>query len=220
MRKILYILSLAFCLTTPANAQDTMVRFLAHTPEHVFEFIPDRLFAELPEYVQLMRKSQPLGGEIVFEVKNRFNDTSRIDTISNDYAALTMAETLHVQMLALPYEKTDTVVCMIKTYYGPEAESVISFYDLNWNRLSNADFMPQVQEEEFFAKPDSMTDQRFDELKRWIEPVIWKAEIIPSLQQIVFTLSTPMLTQEEKTQVNAILLQRKVKWGGKMFEKC
>ncbi len=206
-------------MTAPTKAQDTMIRFLAHTPQHIFEYIPDRLFADLPEYVQLMRKSHSLGGEAVFEVKNRFGDTSKIDTVSNDFASLTLAESLHVQMIALPYEKTDTVVCMIKTYYGPEAESVISFYDLNWNRLADADLMPQIDDDEFFAKPDTMTEQRYDELKRWIEPVIRKAEIIPSLQQIVFTLSTPMLTKEEKTQVNAILLQRKVKWAGKMFEK-
>lgn len=197
-----------------------MIRFLAHTPQHIFEFIPDRLFADLPEYVQLMRKSHPLGGEAVFEVKNRFGDTSKIDTVSNDFASLTLAESLHVQMIALPYENTDTVVCMIKTYYGPEAESVISFYDLNWNRLADADFMPQIDDDEFFVKPDTLTEQRYGELKRWIEPVIRKAEIIPSIQQIVFTLSTPMLTKEEKTQVNAILLQIKVKWVGKMFEKC
>ena len=213
-------MSFVLGMALSAHAQDTMARFLAHTPEGVFEFIPDRLFANLPEYVQLMRKSQPLGGTMVYEVKNRFEETSKIDTLSNDFAALTLADALHVQLLALPAEQADTVVCMVKTYYGPEPESVISFYDLKWNRLNTDDFMPPVDTNEFFTRPDSVSEQRFDELKQWIEPVMWKAEIIPSIRQIVFSISTPMLTKEEKTQVNAILLQRKVKWGGRMFEKC
>ena len=213
-------MSFVLGMALPTHAQDTMARFLAHTPESVFEFIPGRLFANLPEYVQLMRKSQPLGGSMEYEVKNRFEETSKIDTISNDFAALTLADALHVQLIALPAEKTDTIVCMVKTYYGPEPESVISFYDLNWDRLNSDDFLPQIDNDEFFTRPDSVSEQRFEELKRWIEPVMWKAEIIPSIRQIVFTISTPLLTKEEKTQVTAILLQRKVKWMGKTFEKC
>jgi len=44
-----------------------------------------------------------------------------------------------------------------------------------------------------------------------------QAVFLPEDQSLEFSLSTPLLTLKEKESLNAILVQRKLKWNGRMF---
>ena len=65
-------------------------------------------------------------------------------------------------------------------------------------------------------RPDTMAVERYDELVRFFDPVMISAVMTPD-NDLIFQLSTPMVTKEEKKQLDAILLQKKLKWNRQRF---
>ncbi len=199
------------------HAQTTMGRFLEKTPDGIFEFVTNEMFAKMIDYVNTTIADVQKMDK--FELVNRFEEKSVVDTLSSDYVSLSLSSTLQVQMMALPLADADTIVCMVKTYAAPEKESVIYFYDLQWKELDSSDYLSLPSSDELIARPDTMDVERYEELLKWVDPRMIFAQILPQQKSVVFSLATPLLNKDEVMQVNAILLQRKVKWRGKSFNK-
>jgi hypothetical protein len=66
-------------------------------------------------------------------------------------------------------------------------------------------------------RPDTMSQERFEQLQRLIDPLMVSAEMSPADLSLSFSVSTPMLLKEDKERVKAILLQRKFKWDGQRY---
>ena len=71
---------------------------------------------------------------------------------------------------------------------------------------------------QFIVKPDTMSEQRFVELKAMIEPVMVQAELSADCDELFLQLSTPLLNSEDKKAVGSIISQRKLKWDGEIFK--
>ena len=107
---------------------------------------------------------------------------------------------------------------------APEAESEIRFFDTSWNPIA-ADFgLPlHVSEgdilKQFTNKPSDMTDNRFEELSKMIDPVMLSASLDASSPVITLRLSTPALTKQEKEDISVIAKQISFKWDGTIFKE-
>lgn len=153
-------------------------------------------------------------------VDNLFHGESHMDSLTSDYLLLQVDTSTTVEMKVLPYQ-SDSILCMVTTYSGPAQESKVEFYDYSWNRISLEKPFGGYDLQEIpmslFSKPDTMSQSTYSELTKKIEPLMCYAKLSPSDYTISFSLSLPMMKQEDKKGLEAIILQRKFKWTGKMF---
>lgn len=164
------------------------------------------------------------------EVKNRMNGQSTMDTLTADYTRVRLSESSAIQLKLLPAQ-SDSVVCMVRTFSAPASESFVSFFSTSWQPIASdfglsgvgvmqgTDAEASALLDAFTERPDTMSVNRFQELKKLIDPVMVSASLSPVHPEITFSLSIPVATAEEKQQLSAILVQRKYKWEGGKFNK-
>ena len=169
------------------------------------------------EYVEL----QDMG--VKAEVKNLLQENCVLDTLTQDFMQLRMGKTYSLQMKLLASEGSDSILCMVKTFAAPEKESEVLFFDQQWKPISFASLFGgkslEMVREGLVAKPDTMTEARFEELKLMIEPKMMSAILFQHENSIVFRLALPLLNAEDKMKIKGIKMQRKFNWRGKTFNE-
>lgn len=155
------------------------------------------------------------------EVTNLLGGTSVMDTITIDFLQVKMSAAATLQIKLLPQVEGDSLLCVVKTISAPEKDSELMFYDQQWCPLDAKTYfggrdMSSILES-LIAKPDTMNEAKFLELKSMIEPKMMSAILFEHDQSIVFRLSTPLLSAEDKKKVSMIKVQRKFNWNGKIF---
>lgn len=154
------------------------------------------------------------------EVKNLLGSDCVIDTLTTDYLQLTSSKAAFVQMKMLPRNGKDSILCVVKTFAAPEKESNLRFYQQDWTELDKAQLLAEGELEDvskwLAAKSDTMNVDHYREL---IEPRMYFAELSLQDDTIVFQLSLPLVSEEEKMKLNAIIMQRKLKWNGERFNE-
>jgi len=151
------------------------------------------------------------------DVTNLLKGSTTVDTLTNEFLQVKLSEAALLQMRLLPKD-SDSVVCVVKTLFAPEAESSVAFYDRNWKRVGQltADTLAAP----FLSRPDTMATGRFEELSRLVDPVMVRCTLSVSDATLTQELSLPLLTKEEKQAMKAIIKQRKLKWNGERFIEC
>ncbi len=157
------------------------------------------------------------------EVKNLLEENSVLDTLTSDFLQLTSSKASTIQLKLLPCEGKDSLLCMVRTWNGPEKESEVSFYDQKWERLDASGFLAQDiihSASSFFqAKPDTMSMEKYEGLISGLEPQFSYSFLSPKSNIITFCLSLPLVTESEKKEIQALLMQRKFKWDDKKFNE-
>ena len=148
---------------------------------------------------------------------NKLEEGTVLDTLTNGYAALSLSESSRLQLLLLPNEESDTMICAVHTFLGEAPESSVSFYTRDWRKLEAANFISPVSAQSMMVRPDTMSVEQYDSLLKTIDPVMMAAQLSATDLTLTWTISTPMLNEKEKKALEAILLQRKLKWNGKRF---
>lgn len=155
------------------------------------------------------------------DVTNLLGGTSVMDTITTDFLQVKMSAAATLQIKLLPQAEGDSLLCVVKTVSGPEKDSELMFYDQQWRPLDAKTYFGGRDLsgilESLIAKPDTMNETKFLELKSMIEPKMMSAILFEHDQSIVFRLSTPLLSAEDKKKVSTIKVQRKLNWNGKTF---
>jgi len=151
------------------------------------------------------------------DVTNLLKGSTTVDTLTNEFLQVKLSEAALLQMRLLPKD-SDSVLCVVKTLFAPEAESSVAFYDRNWKMVGQltADTLATP----FLSRPDTMATGRFEELSRLVDPVMVKCTLSVSDATLTQELSLPLLTKEEKQAIKAIVKQRKLKWNGERFIEC
>ena len=212
MKKILILLFVVFATVGQAK---TMREMLVAMPDSVVPYLNKNMRLELVELMDM---------HVTPEVKNSLAGVSKIDTLTADYLQLTLNKvtTLEMKLLARG-ENGDSLLCMIKTVAAPEKESEISFFSQQWEPLDLHGMFDGKDlgalTETLLAKPDTMSAERYQELKAMVEPRMVYATFSEIGNDVVFNLSLPLLVEEDKMAVKAILLQRKFKWNGITFKE-
>ena len=154
-------------------------------------------------------------------INNKLNGVSLILWFTNDCALIRLSQSSTLQLRLLPTTGSTSIVCLINTVSAPAAESVVKFYDSEWNLLKDKIALPENDKilSYFTHRPDSITEERYAELLTYIDPIMVSAEFSREEPVVHFDLSTPMLNADDRKQVNEIILQRNFKWDGKIFNE-
>ena len=141
MRKTLILVMLAAALTCAAG--DGVERLFAEEPGTLFNSLTYSARYELLNKFK-QNKSD--------EVLNNFQtNETRILKLSEKHlvVATSSSRTVELKLIALP--KNDTVLAVLETVSTPVKDSRLSFYDLNWNRLDDSQFIAMPTTADFFV---------------------------------------------------------------------
>ncbi len=186
----------------------SMKDLLISMPDSLVPYLDKNLRQEMPELQEMGVKA---------EVKNLLGENSVMDTLTADFLQIRMSKVSTLQMKKLPMD-ADSVLCVVKTFAAPEKESEVRFYSQDWKAIDGSKLF-DCPAERLVQKPDTMSEARFAELKKMIEPQMVSVLLLQHENCIVVRLSLPLVSAEDKKALNAIKLQRKFKWNGKTFKE-
>lgn len=207
MRKIVFalmILMAAFAQTSMAGLRDMWINM----PDSILGSLDRNGRIEMTDFADMHVRAT---------VNNMLGDSCRMDTMTADYLHVAMSKASRIEMRMLPLESGDSILCMVSTFYGPEPESDVRFYDMQWRLLPTADYMPKLDEDDFLSRPDTMSQSRFKELSDSFDPVMISCRLDAGEPVVKAELSVPMSTSDEKKEINAIRHSVSLKWDGKKF---
>ena len=76
-------------------------------------------------------------------------------------------------------------------------ESTLDIYNQEWKKLNTFDFNNKNWANTYLTKPDTMSNERFNEIKLYADPVMIYAELSPTNDSIKTSISVPLLRKEE-----------------------
>lgn len=212
--KKLIVLAAAISMAFAANAKSQRDLWIA---------MPDSLLPTFNRNIRLeFVELKDLG--VKPEVKNLLGYDCLMDTLTADFLQVSTSQlsTLQIKRLPMDGEGKDSVVCVVKTFSAPEKESEVMFYDQEWHELNKSQYLAadvKNLNRYFIGKPDTMSIDKYEEMHRMVEPVMVSAEYVQNENVLTFSLSLPMLSKEEKEQLNTLVLQRKFKWVNGKFKE-
>ena len=211
MKKIKYILCACLMMASLGMEAKSMKDLLVSMPDSVVPYLNHNLRLE---FTELQEKA---------EVKNLLGETSVMDTLTADFAQLRTSKSATLQMKKLPSANGDSLLCVVKTFAGVEKESELYLFNQDWqeqdaSRIFDGKSLQQLASG-LVAKPDTMSEAKFEELKGKIELKIVSALLLQHENSLVVRLALPFLPADDKKAVNAIKVQRKFNWNGKTFKE-
>lgn len=177
--------------------------------------IPD----EFAPYLSLNQRKEMIECQKIgvdTSVKNKFEGTTSIDTLTTDYGKFIMSESRTLEIAILPCG-SDNIVMLIDSYIAPEVQGKVSFYDTQWNRIANEGKIPTFGVDDLLQKPDTMSIRDYDDLKKLIVDGFIEYNYDSTSHELEIGISLPLVTLKEKEQLNAVICKRKLKWSGNSF---
>ena len=222
MNKIKSMILACLLLASVGVEAKSMKDLLISMPDSLVPYLNQNLRQEMPELQEMGVKA---------EVKNLLGENSVMDTLTADFLQIRMSKVATLQVKKLPWldgalgisgavdaKGADSLLCVIKTFAAPEKESEVMFFTQNWKAVDGSKLF-DCPVERLIQKPDTMSEEKFVELKQMIEPQMMNALLLQHENSIVVRLSLPLVSAEDKKALNAIKVQRKFKWNGKTFNE-
>lgn len=211
--KRLIITAICVILSLGAHAK-SMEEIWGCIPDSIIPYIDRAHRVQMTEYIRMGLKG---------DVDNSLAGKSVIDTLTADYIHLTLNESAIMELKKLPWNDSDSLLCVVTTWKGPAEESTVRFYSQDWKAIN----LPNAFNGKNFAnladnltqKPDTMDEKRFSELRSMIDPVIVGAHLSPSNNQLKVRLALPLLSGDDKTAVESIMHEVVLSWNGIGFQK-
>ena len=109
------------------------------------------------------------------------------------------------------------IVCLVQTFGVTARESVVSFYSCSWRPL-NEPMLVKPSIDDLLQCPADMNSERFSELKAMLQPYLIEAQLSPSDNSIVWQLSPPVITSDDKEDILRVLFKKTVNWTDNSFK--
>ncbi len=215
MKKIFIIATLLIATLLNVDAQSPMRDLWIQMPDSVVAYLDVNSRTEMADFYEMKVKTGS---------KNLLEGKSAIDSLTNDYIHVTLNSSTTLQIKKLQTESS-FVICLIKTFTAPEPESEVSFFSSSWKPLKETFGLPVTNDassliKQFTTRPDTISQERYEELASMLDPVMISAEMSVNEQVVTFSLSRPLIEKSEILNINAIFKQRKFKWNGQTFIEC
>lgn len=210
------LLCAAFCILCSST-----LKAQSPTAKEVFKAMPDSLLPYLSQnnrldFIDFMESNMEA------KVTNALNGKSEMTALSDRYLCLQLNEASRLQLRLLPVntpvDSMNYIVCMVRTY-GVEAQSsVVSFYSCLWRQLElTVDQL--VTTDQLLVRPSTMTNERFLEVRKILTPCFLQAELSPTDDIISFSVSNPVVPQDDEIDVGNVKALMSFKWNGVKFNK-
>ena len=129
------ILFLFLLLTPTVWGQKQMSDVIKTMPDTLLPYLDASKRTELIDFYHM---------GVEAKTANKFGGETVLDTLAAHYASLQLNESSTLQLLLLPQESPDTLICAVQTYLGEAPESTVSFYTAQWHRLDASAFLPAL----------------------------------------------------------------------------
>lgn len=144
------------------------------------------------------------------QVTNRFNKTSEVTALTDNYLRAQVTESSVWEMRSLPVKDSVSVICLIKTVKAPVEDSHIMFYTQDWQPLPLHDFLPTLPTADDFFRTDlNLTQAQTDslnELRKQTYITFIKANLSATDNTLSFTYTTPeYMNREDREKIKAYL---------------
>ena len=206
MRRTVISLILMLVFSVETSLGKTMREVWIDMPDSITMYLTKSMRTELADYVDM---------KVSAATKNAIGDTVRIDTLTSDYIAITLSESSKLEMKLLPRDGSN-IICIVRTYYGTAAESIISFWQLDWQQLPDIS-MPALENIELIKKPDSLSVTEFNKIKAMISPKMIEMRLSPDDNSLFLSYSLPDVNKEDSELIKSMLVQKKINWNGEIF---
>ncbi len=184
IRKILFIIAIVGFVN--ANAQDINTLFIG---------MPDSISPLLTK-VNRQDFADFLASDMKAEVKNRFGGNSEMLELTNDYLKINTTSVSSEEMKLLPVNDSVKVICLVRTFKAPAADSDIKFYSTDWKELPSEKFLKFPEQNDFYiTSPDSIGD-----VANKADMSLIKAELSLSDNIISFYFTTPDYLDKESAE--------------------
>lgn len=151
-----------------------------------------------------------LASNMKAEVRNRFGQTSEMKKLTDDYLFLQSSSAGTVEMKLLPVTDSTRIICVVRTYMAPAADSDISFYDTGWKELPGKQFIELPEEARFYkAAQNSAQADSLKNLRISADMYLLKAELSEENTTLSFTYTTPdYMDKETSRKLRPFLLEK------------
>lgn len=211
-KQTIAVAMLAVC--TCAEAQLPLMR-------DVFRQMPDTLLStisrnnrlDMVDFVESCMKAV---------VTDRLDGQCVMDTLTADYARISMGGSLSVELKILPPtmqlpDSSTCIVCLVKTFGSQTKESSVDFFTGKWHPLS-VKLTPNAYTAQLIVRPDTITAERFAEICPDTSLLMVAAALSPADNTLTFTPQVPLQTDEERKETAPVLRSLTMKWTGKEFK--
>lgn len=215
LRRLFIILFMSMLLLQTSDAQQMREVWLS-MPDSLVGYLNKSKRIEAMDYRDMGLK---------LDVRNLLNGNTLVDTLTADFISVKLTPSSLLQMKLLPRE-ADTLVCVVKTVFGPAADSSMEFFTTSWQRISPQPFAeganPYSKPVSYFVvRPDTMSVERFAELSAQFEPVLLRVEMPVSGAEMSVQIEEALpLPSSLSESLKAIIKRRNFKWDGQKFIEC
>jgi hypothetical protein len=210
MRKLFLFLFVVAALQCPARS---IVEIWNSMPDSLLPYVDKNHRLEMTEFIQM-----GLSGD----VDNQLGGKSDMDTLTADYLHVILNESSEMHLRRMPMPQGDSILCMVRTWKGPAPESAIYFFTQDWKRLNIEQPLDSAHiastEQWLLAKPDTMTAERFAELKEKLSPRMVSARLFVDSNDLEVRLSMPFAYTDDKDELERITPPKRFRWKDGKFE--
>ena len=203
------IAAVLISLSVVCNAQDISTVF-ANMPD---EIIPQFEVAWRKDLVELYKQGKEP------TVENKMLGKSTVKKLTDDYLLIQVSERSTAELKLLPLINNTYIVCLIKTAYGPVADSYVSFYTTDWQPLPTENLLTPITVDWFLDGKES--DIKYQDAVARLDIPLFKYELDPDKTTLQATLTTPEYLNDEEQKAVAPFLKKEPKryrWNKTRFE--
>lgn len=200
MKKLIYLFLVWGC-TLSVAAQDMKKVFIA---------MPDSLTPLLTK-VNKEDCIDFLASNMKAEIKNRFDKSSEMKALTEDYLQMQMTENSTLEMKLLPLNDSVKIVCMVKTVCSSACDSEIRFYDISWKKeFPKSDYLQLPAPQTFYLPTDTVSSE-VELIKKKADMHVMKAVLSKDDSSLSFIYTTPdYLNQEDREKLSQYLRKEAV----------
>lgn len=179
----------------------------------MFVNIPDSIFPYLTkEQRQELVNLRKVDGSTPAVLRSAFNCDVAMTYMDSKRVAVEIDSAVIVEIARLFVPDGDSVYCVLSTVATPEKDTQAYIYDRDWNKIGDVSFYDAG----LFQRPDTMSENTFEELKKLIEFPLVEARFIDDAT-ITAVLNVPLVSKEDRKRLAAVLTERKLRWDGSSF---
>ena len=168
-------------------------------PDSILPYLSKSQRTELADYVEM--KAEPA-------VLSTFGDSVRIERMTNNYLLLKANEATRLEIKLLD----NNTLALVQTWMAPAAESKLSLFNLQWQPKEAV-----VEYNENIVKPDTMTDEEFNDLKSLMYPRLKEYRLSPENNSLSVSWNYPLLSKKELKRMVDLLKPQVLNWTGRDF---
>ena len=210
MRKLLVLSLLTLCtLTVGAKS---MVDIWKAIPDSLMPYIDRKHRTEILEFIRIGLKG---------DVDNLLGSKSTMDSLTSNFIQVRASEAMMMQIKRLPRQGSDSILCVVRTWFGPVKSSRIQLYTENWkpieqDALGNRSLDSMLPM--FISRPEGMSEEKFNELKISFDFLLPYASLVSYADDLQLSVSNPLPSQERNIDFERVKKLIMLKWNGNIFK--